>query len=188
LSRQFIENNNFRVDLGKFMKELLRDRRRTTGRLDSRFTGIDRDAGGDSANEDPSMNAIRPPYTAAFNDYVRRDLGYKSDTEYFILGGGITSPWNFGNGNGYADTSIPLKDAMAKNPYMKILVAQGYYDMATPFYAAEYTVSAMNLDPQLRRNVRFTYYEAGHMMYIERNSLKKLKEDASGFIQDSLRH
>ena len=188
LSRQFVENNNFRVDLGKFMKELLRDRRRTTGRLDSRFTGIDRDAGGDSANEDPSMNAIRPPYTAAFNDYVRRDLGYKSDTEYFILGGGITSPWNFGNGNGYADTSIPLKDAMAKNPYMKILVAQGYYDMATPFYAAEYTVSAMNLDPQLRRNVRFTYYEAGHMMYIERNSLKKLKEDASGFIQDSLRH
>jgi carboxypeptidase C (cathepsin A) len=187
LSRQFIENNNFRVDLGKFMKELLRDKRRTAGRLDSRFTGIDRDAGGDSTNEDPSMNAIRPPYTAAFNDYVRRDLGYKSDNEYYILGGGITAPWNFGTNNGYADTSISLKDAMAKNPYMKILVAQGYYDMATPFYAAEYTVSAMNLDPQLRRNVKFTYYEAGHMMYIEKNSLKKLKDDAAAFIQDAMR-
>jgi carboxypeptidase C (cathepsin A) len=187
LSRQFIENNNFRVDLGKFMKELLRDKRRTAGRLDSRFTGIDRDAGGDSTNEDPSMNAIRPPYTAEFNDYVRRDLGYKSDTEYYILGGGITAPWNFGTNNGYADTSISLKDAMAKNPYMKILVAQGYYDMATPFYAAEYTVSAMNLDPQLRRNVKFTYYEAGHMMYIEKNSLKKLRDDAAAFIQDAMR-
>jgi carboxypeptidase C (cathepsin A) len=73
---------------------------------------------------------------------------------------------------------------MAKNPYMKIFFAQGYYDMATPFYAAEYTVSAMNLDPQLKRNLSFAYYEAGHMMYIEKNSLKKLKEDASAFISN----
>jgi carboxypeptidase C (cathepsin A) len=187
LSRQFILNNNFRVELGKFMKELLRDRRRTVGRLDSRFTGIDRDAGGADTDSDPSMNAIRPPYTAAFNDYVRRDLGYKSDVEYYILGGGITSPWNFNVSNGYADTSMPLKDAMAKNPYMKIFVGCGYYDMATPFYAAEYTVSAMNLDPDLRKNVSFEYYEAGHMMYIEKNSLAKLKKDASAFIQSSLR-
>jgi carboxypeptidase C (cathepsin A) len=187
LSRQYIQNNNFRVDLGEFMKELLRDRRRSIGRLDSRFTGIDRDAGADSTNEDPSMNAIRPPYTAAFNDYVRRELGYKSDVEYYILGGGITSPWNYNVSNGYADTSIPLKDAMAKNPYMKIFVGCGYYDMATPFYAAEYTVSAMNLDPELRKNVSFEYYEAGHMMYIEKNSLAKLKKDASAFIQSSLR-
>ncbi len=186
LSRQYIENNNFRVDLGKFMKELLRDRRRTTGRLDSRFTGIDRDAGGDSANEDPSMNAIRPPYTAAFNDYVRRELGYKSDVEYYILGGGVTSPWNWNTSNGYADTSISLKDAMAKNPYMKIFIAAGYYDMATPFYAVEYTVSAMNLDPALRKNIAFSYYEAGHMMYIEKNSLKKLHDDAMTFIRSSV--
>lgn len=187
LSRQYIENNNFRVDLGKFMKELLRDRRRTTGRLDSRFTGIDRDAGGDSADSDPSMNAIRPPYTAAFNDYVRRELGFRSDAEYYILGGGISSPWNWNTSNGYADTSISLKNAMAKNPYMKIFVASGYYDMATPFYAAEYTVSAMNLDPTLRRNISFEYYEAGHMMYIEKNSLKKLKDDAAAFIQTSVK-
>ena len=187
LSRQYIENNNVRIELNKFMKDLHRDQRRTIGRLDSRFTGIDRDAGGDSAAEDPSMNAIRPPYTAAFNDYVRRDLGYKSDVEYYILGGGITAPWNFNVTNQYADTSIPLKDAMAKNPYMKILINCGYYDMATPFYAVEYTVSAMNLDPQLRKNISFDYFDAGHMMYIEKNSLKRLHDNAATFIAGSVK-
>ena len=132
-----------------------------------------------------SMNAIRPPYTSVFNDYVRRELGFKSDLEYYVLGGGI-GQWNWNTDNAYADTSMRLKAAMAKNPYMKVLLANGYYDMATPFFAAEYTVSAMNLDPQLRQNVTFTYYEAGHMMYIEKNSLKKLHDDAAGFIQRAL--
>ena len=187
LSKDFVERNNFRVELGEFNKELLRDQRRTTGRLDSRFKGIDRDAANDNPDGDPSINAIRPPYTAAFNSYVRGELGYKSDTEYYILGGGITGQWNFGQNNGYADTSISMKDAMAKNPYMKIFIAQGYYDMATPFFAAEYTVSAMNLDPTLRRNINFEYYEAGHMMYIDVRSLKKLHDDAAAFIGNSLK-
>jgi carboxypeptidase C (cathepsin A) len=187
LSADFIERNNFRVDLGEFNKELLRSERRTTGRLDSRFKGIDRDAAGDGPDSDPSMNAIRPPYTAAFNAYVRGELGYKSDVEYYILGGGITAPWNFGETNGYADTSVRLKDAMAKNPYMKVLLTQGYYDLATPFYAAEYTVSALNLDPSLRKNVSFEYYEAGHMMYIEVRSLRKLHGDISAFIASAVR-
>ena len=186
LSKDFIERNNFRVELGEFNKELLRNERRTTGRLDSRFKGIDRDAASDNPDSDPSMNAIRPPYTSAFNSYVRGELGFRSDVEYYILGGGITGPWNYNVTNQYADTSVPLKDAMAKNPYMKIMVAQGYYDMATPFYAAEYTFSAMNLDPTLRKNISFEYYEAGHMMYIEKNSLAKLKRDAATFIQRSL--
>lgn len=186
LSKDFIERNNFRVELGEFMKELLRDQRRTVGRLDSRFTGIDRDAAGSETDDDPSINAIRPPYTAAFNDYVRRELNFKTDLEYYLLGGGI-GRWNWNADNGYADTSIRLKDAMAKNPYMKIFIGQGYYDMATPFFAAEYTVSAMNLDATLRRNIEFNYYEAGHMMYIEKNSLRKLHDDAAAFIQGSLR-
>ena len=185
LNKTFIEQNNFRVELGEFMKELLRDERRTVGRLDSRFIGIDSDAAGSDAETDPSMNAIRPPYTAVFNDYVRRDLGYKSDLEYYILGGGV-GRWNWGTDNGYADTSQSLKSAMSKNPYMKVFLANGYYDMATPFTATEYTVSAMNLDPQLRKNISFTYYEAGHMMYIEKNSLQKLKDDASVFIRSSI--
>jgi carboxypeptidase C (cathepsin A) len=183
LSKDYIEQNNFHVELDKFNKELLRTERRTTGRLDSRFEGIERDAGGSSTSGDPSIFAIRPPYTAAFNTYVREELGYRSDVEYYILGGGITSPWNFGENNGYADTSIRMKDAMAKNPYMKIMIAQGYYDMATPFFAAEYTVSAMNLDPSLRKNIGFKYYEAGHMMYIDVRSLRKLHEDAAAFIE-----
>jgi len=186
LSKDYIERNNFRIELGKFNKELLRSERRTTGRLDSRFKGIDRDAGGENPDSDPSINAIRPPYTAAFNDYVRRDLGYKTDSEYYILGGGI-GRWNYNVDNAYADTSIPMKDAMAKNPYMKIMISCGYYDMATPFFAVEYTVSAMNLDPALRKNISFEYYDAGHMMYIEKNALKKLHDDAANFIQGALR-
>ncbi len=185
LSQKFVEQNNFRVDLGAFNKELLRDQNRTTGRLDSRFTGIDSKTAGENPDSDPSLNAIRPPYTSAFNDYVRRELDFKSDLEYYILGGGIGN-WNWNVNNGYANTAVPLKDAMAKNPYMKIFVAQGFYDMATPFFAAEYTIAAMNLDPTLRRNISINDYEAGHMRYIEKNSLRKLKEDAAKFIQTSM--
>jgi len=185
LSRDFVDENNFRVDLGEFNKELLRKQRRSTGRLDSRFLGYDKDSSGDGPDFDPSMTAIRTPYTAVFNDYVRRELNFKSDLEYYILGGGISSPWNWNTNNQYADTSQALSSAMRKNPYMKVFVASGYYDMATPYFAAEYTISAMNLDPQLRKNFSFAYYEAGHMMYIEKGSLKKLKEDISAFMQTS---
>jgi carboxypeptidase C (cathepsin A) len=185
LSRDFVDENNFRVDLGEFNKELLRKQRRSTGRLDSRFLGYDKDASGDGPDFDPSMTAIRTPYTAVFNDYVRRELNFKSDLEYYILGGGISSPWNWNTNNQYADTSQALSAAMRKNPYMKVFVASGYYDMATPYFAAEYTIASLNLDPQLRRNFTFAYYEAGHMMYIEKGSLKKLKEDISTFMQTS---
>lgn len=187
LSKIFIEQSNFRVDLGAFNKELLRDQRRTTGRLDSRFTGIDRSAATDNPETDPSMNAIRPPYTAVFNDYVRGDLNFKTDLEYYILGGGITAPWSYNLPQGYANTAANLQSAMQKNPYMKVFMASGYYDMATPYFAAEYTIAAMNLDPTLRKNVQVSYYEAGHMMYIEKQSLKKLKDDAAAFVQNSAR-
>ncbi|MBK8150389.1 MAG: peptidase S10 [Acidobacteria bacterium] len=187
LKPEFIDQNNFRVELGEFNKELLRDRRRTTGRLDSRFTGIDRDQGAATSSFDASMTAIRPPYTAMFNDYARRELGFRSDLEYYILGGGIGAPWNWGTTNGFADTSQTLKLAMSKNPYMKVFVASGYYDMATPYFATEYTLAALNLDPALKANVSTHYYEAGHMMYIELNSLRKLKSDVARFIKESTR-
>jgi carboxypeptidase C (cathepsin A) len=186
LSKQFVDQNNFRVELGEFQKELLREQRRSVGRLDSRFTGIDRDASGNNPDFDPSLTAIRPPYTSVFNDYVRRDLGFKSDLEYYILGGGINAPWNWNTNNAYADTSQTLKLAMAKNPYMKVFIASGYYDMATPYFATDYTLSAMNLEPALRRNISVYYYDAGHMMYIEKNSLKKLKDDFVKFMQTAV--
>jgi len=186
LSPTFIANQNLRVELGEFNKELLRDRRLTTGRLDSRFTGIDRDAGGSGPEFDPSMTAIRPPYTATLNDYVRRELGFKTDLEYYILGGGITQPWNWNTNNGWADTTQALSSAMRKNPYMKVFLASGYYDMATPYFAADYTFASLNLEPEIRRNISTAYYEAGHMMYIEVGSLRKLKDDIRTFINGSI--
>jgi carboxypeptidase C (cathepsin A) len=186
LRAEFVDNSDLRVDLGRFNKELLRDQRRTSGRLDSRFTGIDANAGGERPDFDPSMSAIRPPYTAAFNDYVRRDLGFKTDAVYHILGGGFTSPWNWGSDNAYADTSVALKSAFSKNPFMKVFVAFGYYDMATPYFAAEYTIDHMNLDPTLKANIKTAYYEAGHMMYIETKSLAKLKSDMATFVQGAI--
>lgn len=187
LNRTFVDQNNFRVELSEFMKELLREQRLMTGRLDSRFTGYDINAAGDEPDFDPSMTAIRPPYTAALNDYVRRELGFETDLKYYILGGGITSPWNWNVNNGYADTSNMLSSAMRKNPYMKVFVASGYYDLATPYFATEYTLSNMNLEPVLRQNISVKYYEAGHMMYIEVGSLRKLKQDVSSFIRSSIK-
>ncbi len=185
LSKTFIENNHLRVDLSKFNKELLRDQKRSTGRLDSRFTGIDARPAGDSPDFDPSMTAIRPPYTAAMNQYVRSELGYKSDATYYILGGGFTSPWNMNAENTYADTSIALRSAFNKNPFMKLFVAYGYYDMATPYFAAEYTFDHMNLDASHKANIKSAYYEAGHMMYIDVKSLAALKKDVAAFLQAS---
>lgn len=187
LSAQFIEDCDLKVDLGKFNKELLRSERRTTGRLDSRFKGIDSNAAGERPDFDPSMSAIRPPYTAAFNDYVRRQLGYKTDAVYHILGGGFTTPWNWSSDNAFVDTSVALKSAFSKNPFMKLFVAFGYYDMATPYFAAEYTMDHLYLDASLKPNVKTAYYEAGHMMYIDVKSLAKLKQDVSAFLQESLK-
>ncbi|HEY9232480.1 MAG TPA: peptidase S10 [Blastocatellia bacterium] len=185
LDKPFIANANLRVDLAHFDKELLRDQRRSVGRLDSRFKGIDASAVSERPDSDPSNNAIRPPYTAAFNSYVRTELGFKSDLEYYILGGGI-GRWDWGVNNGYADTSDMLRNAFAKNPYLKLFVACGYYDMATPYFAAEYTLNHMNLDPDQRGSIRLEYYEAGHMMYIDARQLAKLKQDVASFIKGAL--
>ena len=119
---------------------------------------------------------------APFNQYVRSELGFRSDLEYYILGGGV-GRWDFGSDNAYADTSDALRSAFNKNPYMKLFVASGYYDLATPYFAAEYTLRHMGLDPTLRAGVTTTFYEAGHMMYIDQTSLAQLKRDAAAFVQ-----
>ena len=182
LDKRFIENSDLRIEIQRFDKELRRDQKRTVGRLDGRFKGIDDLAVTERPDFDPSMAAIRPPYTATFNQYVRSELGFRSDLEYFILGGGI-GRWDFGSDNAYADTSTALLAAFNKNPYMRLFVASGYYDLATPYFAAEYTLRHMGLDPSLRANVTTTFYEAGHMMYIDQTSLAQLKRDAAAFVQ-----
>jgi carboxypeptidase C (cathepsin A) len=185
LDKQFIDDANLRIDLPRFDKELLRDQKRSVGRLDSRFTGIDALAVGDRPDSDPSNDAIRPPYTAAFNNYVRSDLGLQTDLEYYVLGGGI-GRWDWGVNNGFADTSENLRRAFAKNPYLKLFVACGYYDLATPYFAAQYTLSHMNLEAGQRANIRLEYYEAGHMVYIDTRMLAKLKQDVSGFVKAAM--
>jgi carboxypeptidase C (cathepsin A) len=188
LEKRFIDNSNLRVAIFPFTKELLRDSRRTVGRIDSRFKGIDESAATAAPEFDPSIAAIRPPYTTTFNNYVRGELGYKSDLEYYILGGGITSPWDWGpGGQGYPDTSDDLRQAFAKNPYMKLFVASGHFDLATPYYATQYTLSHMGLDPSLRKNIQTGEYEAGHMVYLDTAELAKLKRDVAGFIDGALK-
>jgi carboxypeptidase C (cathepsin A) len=185
LDKSFVDQSELRIEIQRFDKELLRDQKRTVGRLDSRFQGMDALAAGERPDFDPSMAAIRPPYTAMFNDYVRGELGYKSDLTYHILGGGIGA-WDWGTNNGFADVSESLRSAFAKNPHMKLMVAKGYYDLATPYFAVEYTLSHMGLDPSLRRNVRTREYEGGHMMYIDRKELAKLHQDVAAFLHESL--
>jgi carboxypeptidase C (cathepsin A) len=186
LDPRFIDNANLRVSLNFFRKELLRDEKRSIGRLDARFKGYDSSNVTAGPDFDPSEAAIRPPYTSTFNNYVRTDLNYKSDLEYYILGGGI-GPWNWGTNNGYVDTSVALRDALARNPYLRIFVAMGYYDMATPYFAVQYTMHHISLDPGLLRNFSTGYYEAGHMMYIDEKQLGKLRSDVRKFIDESER-
>ena len=131
------------------------------------------------------MAVIRPPFTATFNNYVRADLGYKSDLEYNVLGG---LQWDWGSaGEGFPDTSDSLRQAFVKNPYMKLFVASGYYDLATPYFATQYTLNHMNLDPQQHGKVTLGYYDAGHMMYLRSDSLDNLKRDVSGFLSNALK-
>jgi carboxypeptidase C (cathepsin A) len=186
LDAKFLDYANLRVNLNLFRKELLRSERRSIGRLDSRFKGYDSNLATDSTEYDASEAAIRPPYTSTFNNYVRSELGYKTDLEYYILGGGI-GPWNWGTNNNYVDTSTALRTALAKNPFLKVFVAMGYYDMATPYYAVEYTLGHISIDPSLLKNFSTSYYEAGHMMYIDEKSLSKLHTDVTKFMDDSMR-
>lgn len=189
LSRDYIDQSDLRVQIHRFCKELLRKEKRTVGRLDSRFKGIDQVVVSENPDHDPSMTAIRPPYTAMLMDYLSRQLNYRKDEPYYIsaFNGRLWEKWDWGSaGAGYPDTSESLRSAFAKNPHMKVFVASGYYDLATPFYATKYTIAHMGLDPELEGNISTGEYEAGHMMYIHDASLKKLHKDVSGFIKSAL--
>lgn len=181
LSQRFILGADLRINIMSFCKELLRDDKRAVGRLDSRFIGIMASAEGTIFDFDPSMNAIVPPYTAVYNQYIRQQLGYETDLNYEILSFKVNENWKYQGGE-FPDTSEGLRAAFAKNPFMRVLVAQGYYDLATPFQAAYYSLAHMGLDPALRDNVTIAEYDAGHMMYLHEPSLAKLKTDAAAFV------
>jgi len=189
LSKKYVEQHNLRIDEGHFTKELMRDEDKIVGRLDSRFLGNERSTPLETAASDPSMNAIRPPYTAMFNQYVRTDLGYKSDLEYYILGGGFRfDEWDWGvQRGGFPDTAQALKDAFDKNPFMKLFVGSGYFDLATPYFGTQYTLNHMGLDADQHKRISLGYYGAGHMMYIQDQSLGELKKDIGSFMGAALK-
>lgn len=181
LSEEFVRRANLRVPIQNFTKELLRDEGRTVGRLDSRYKGIDRTGIGATPDYDPSMSAIRGPYSATVQDYIRRELRYENDHVYEILTGRV-QPWSYaGHQNRYVNVAETLRAAMSRNRHLRVLLASGYYDLATPYYAAEYTMSHLGLDAELRGNIVTRRYDAGHMMYVRVADLAKLKADAAEF-------
>jgi carboxypeptidase C (cathepsin A) len=186
LSPEFIERSNLRVNDQHFFKELLRDRGQTVGRLDSRLLGRDRLGVTERPEYDPLMTATDGPYTATFYDYVRSHLKFESDIPYEIITDFVW-PWSYSDfENQFVNVGERLRSAMTRNPYLKVIVANGYYDLGTPYFASEYVVNHLGLDEKTRQNLSMTYYEAGHMMYIHLPSLAKLKDDLAGFIRSAL--
>jgi len=187
LSTDYILRSNLRVPPNRFQRELLRDRHQIIGRIDSRFVGTEADAAGDSPTYDPQASAITGAFVGAFNDYLYRDLGYKTQLTFRPNNyGGIGNDWNFSHnapdGQQFAaNTSSDLAEAMRENPRLKILNVAGLYDLATPYFAAEYDLGHMALEPQIAANIRYTYYPAGHMMYIDPASARQLKTDIASF-------
>ncbi len=185
LSPEYLQRSNLRIEIMRFDKELLRDQRRTVGRLDGRFKGIDQDSAGASPDYDPSLAAIVGPFTATFHDYVRGDLKFESDLFYEYLTARVR-PWSFEPyENRYVNVAETLRLAMTQNPFLHVFVGKGYYDLATPFFAAEYTFDHLSLDESLRDHLSGGYYEAGHMMYVHLPSLAKLRQDLAKFMQDA---
>ena len=184
----FVLQRNLRIDIFTFTSRLLEAQDRSIGRYDCRLTGIRYQPGTTGRQEfDPSYEAVFGSYTACFNDYVRRELKYESDLPYHALTGDVR-PWNYNNvQNEYLNTSEMLHQAMSRNTHLKVWIANGYYDLATPYFATDYTVRQMGLDAAVRGNVTQTFYEAGHMMYMVPTELAKLKVDAAKFYDATLK-
>lgn len=186
LSKVYIEGTDLRINIHRFCKELLRDEGVTIGRLDSRYKGFDRDAVGEYNEIDPSYAAILGPYTAAMYDYLRCDLEYETDLPYEILKS-LHLTWKYENyQNNYLNTAKDLRRGFQLHPGLKIIVCNGYFDLATPLLATEYTYKHIPLPQAQQDNIKMTYYEAGHMMYLHGPSLKRLSEDLHAFINNAV--
>ena len=193
LPAQFILDANLRVDLARFQKELLRDQRLTVGRYDSRYTGIDADAAGERPEYDASDTAISGAFIASFNDYLSRDLGYKTDVAYRVSAYDADGfKWDFthkapGGGRGpqtSPDVAVDISAAMRTNPYLHLLSLNGYYDMATPFFGTEYDLHHMGLEPAQAQNIAFRYYPSGHMAYLNPDALRMMHRDLSAWYDE----
>ena len=187
LSTEFLKDVHYRIHISRFVKELRRGEGITVGRLDGGMTGQDYDNAGEHYDFDPSLEGtISGPYTTAINSYLYDELNYKNDLPYEILTGRV-HPWDYSNvQNEFLNVAETLRDAMNKNPFLKVHVFNGYYDLATPYFATQYTFNHMYLNDRSADNVSMSYYEAGHMMYIHEPSLKKMKQQVDAFIESAL--
>ncbi len=179
LSETYVEQRDLRIEHWRFCKELLRSRGVIVGRIDSRLTARESSNAAETPSFDSSM--LNPVFTAGINDYLGRTLAYKTDLPYSVSGEGVNGQWKWANG-AFTETATALSKALAKNPHLRILFTCGYYDLATPYTAAEYTAAHLGIDPLYRDKVSFTYYPAGHMMYIEQESRRQLQRDVTAFI------
>jgi carboxypeptidase C (cathepsin A) len=186
LSVQYIKESKLRINPTRFRKELLRDQDEILGRYDARFEGIDIDSAGEYPGFDPSDTGISGVFVGAFHSYLQTELKYMSSESYNLQGPGINENWDWkhrpsggfrGGAQSEPDTVIDLSDAMRKNPALKVFSANGWFDLATPFFGTEHDLAQMMLPPSLLGNVQFGYYPAGHMVYLNVDALKEMHAD-----------
>jgi carboxypeptidase C (cathepsin A) len=196
LSQDYLDRANLRVSLGQFSEELNRSKGEVSGRLDSRFLGNEFDLLSEGMEYDPQSEAIGSAFMTAINSYLRDELKFPAGDQRYV-GGGAVQPWDWnrlpqgrrggGGGGGFfrgaTYVGSDLANALVSNPNLKVEVENGYYDMATPFFATEYTMDHLGVNPTLRSNITLKYYEAGHMMYLHVPDLAKLKANVVAFIQ-----
>lgn len=186
LSPDYIKASNLRIEIMRFAKEILRGEGKHVGRFDSRIMGTDKDDVAENFERDPSFDIVQGVYSGCLNDFVRRELKFESDLPYNILSFNVFPRWKYNEfQNSYVNTAETLRGAMMKNPHLKVFVANGLYDMATPFFATEYTMDHLGLRDDVQQNIKMTYYPAGHMMYINKPSLTSLSKDLKTFIKSA---
>ena len=180
LAANYVERANLRVSLDRFASEVLADENRVVGRYDSRYKGYVRDRLAGHMEQDPSYEAVKSAFASTFNNYVRTELKYETDTPYEVIAS--VRPWNWARTNSYVDVGETLATALTRNPFLKVHVSSGYYDLATPLFATRYTFEHLGMDPALLNNLTLDTYTAGHMMYLNLPDLKKTKADLAGFV------
>ena len=187
LSKADVDEANLRIDVRWFTHRLLADQKLRVGRLDGRYTGPDPQGYLETRFYDPSSSASTPPFTSVFHEYIARELGYKTDMPYNVMSSEVNQNWDWGKGiEGMPETATDLRSAMVKDPYLKVLVMEGYYDLATPYFASTYTMNHMDLGAPYHNNISYATYEAGHMVYMKQTELQKMKRDVVNFIDGTL--